>query len=258
MQEQWTPVAGYAGSYSVSTTGRVRSEDRFVAVGGGGMRRVASRILKAITNKRTGDVTVSLWSDNVGESLKVSRLVAAAYLSDWDPALEVWHIDGDPGNNGVANLRMDARCVARTRRGRFSRIDHDCNSDEEFRRVPGLQYMEASNLGRIRRVAMTRIVPGYERTFLGKLIRQSGSDVSEPAVILRPSAIGIVNGRANDGTRKAMMVHRLVAAAWIAPLSDGDVVRFRNDDIRDFRAENLKIGRRSSQTKRKSISATGN
>ena len=44
--EDWRPVVGYEGLYSVSNLGRVRSEDRIVTAGVGRVRHQSERILK--------------------------------------------------------------------------------------------------------------------------------------------------------------------------------------------------------------------
>ena len=49
MTEQWSPVVGYEGLYSVSTRGRVRSEARTVSLGGtrlGQTRALPEKLLK--------------------------------------------------------------------------------------------------------------------------------------------------------------------------------------------------------------------
>jgi len=43
---------------------------------------------------------------NESVSKKVHRLVAETWLNDWDPNLQVDHIDRDPRNNKASNLRM--------------------------------------------------------------------------------------------------------------------------------------------------------
>jgi len=49
---------------------------------------------------------VSFYKDGKKKKFYVHRLVAEAYLQDYDPDLQVDHIDRDPTNNHVSNLRM--------------------------------------------------------------------------------------------------------------------------------------------------------
>lgn len=112
MSAEWRPVAGYEGYYEVSSDGQVRSA----------MRRKGSKggVLKAGTTK-AGYKLVSLWRDGKGLSCNVHRLVAAAFLGPCPPGMEVRHLDGDPTNNDVANLRYGTgseNCQDITRHGR--------------------------------------------------------------------------------------------------------------------------------------------
>lgn len=52
--EKWLPVPGYEGSYSVSSLGRVRSEERIVVRSDGVQQRVRERVLAPATCGRTG------------------------------------------------------------------------------------------------------------------------------------------------------------------------------------------------------------
>jgi len=77
-------------------------------------------VLKAGTNK-AGYKLVSLWRDGKGRSCNVHRLVAAAFLGPCPTGMEVRHLDGDPTNNDVANLRYGTgseNCQDITRHGR--------------------------------------------------------------------------------------------------------------------------------------------
>ena len=47
-----------------------------------------------------------LYKNGNGEKFSVHRIVAAHFLDDWDPELEVNHIDGNRYNNAVENLEM--------------------------------------------------------------------------------------------------------------------------------------------------------
>ena len=105
--EEWRPVVGYEGFYDVSDVGRVRSLDRIVAVdhaSGPIRRRVSGRRLRQ-SNTR-GYMVVTLSMDGKTTTLKVHRLVAAAFIGPVPTCLPyVLHYDGNPSNNLVANLR---------------------------------------------------------------------------------------------------------------------------------------------------------
>jgi len=49
---------------------------------------------------------VNLFKNNKSKQFYVSRLVAEAFLTDFDLSLQVDHINGDKTNNKVENLRM--------------------------------------------------------------------------------------------------------------------------------------------------------
>lgn len=98
LEEEWRPVVGYEGHYEVSNIGRVRS----LTI----VRRIRSkpRILRPIKFRR-GYTFVSL-SDASGKkhSIKISRIVAKAFLPNPDNLPCVNHKDEDRANNAVDNL----------------------------------------------------------------------------------------------------------------------------------------------------------
>ena len=64
------------------------------------------RRLKRQTNDR-GYRQIGLYGSNkVLKTIRVHRIVAQAFLGDWNPGLVVDHIDLDKANNNVSNLRM--------------------------------------------------------------------------------------------------------------------------------------------------------
>lgn len=87
--ERWLPVPGWE-TYLVSDAGRVRGPR------GGILRQV---------RRQDGYMQVRLHIRNVPTTRKVHRLVAAAFIGPCPEGLEVRHLDGDPANNHVSNLR---------------------------------------------------------------------------------------------------------------------------------------------------------
>lgn len=93
MSEQWRPVQGYEGLYDVSNHGRVRS------------MHVGGRLL-AIPANRFGYPIVRLHDGRGnGKTFNVHSLVALAFLGEREPGQQVRHLDGNPANNLVTNLR---------------------------------------------------------------------------------------------------------------------------------------------------------
>jgi len=87
MEEIWKDVAGWEGSYQVSTYGRVKS-----------LKYGKERILKPNKNS-SGYLTVSLYIEGKTFSKVVHRLVAIAFVPNHDNKCDVNHIDEDKTNN---------------------------------------------------------------------------------------------------------------------------------------------------------------
>lgn len=102
--EQWLPIAGYEGCYSVSNLGRVRSESRTVMDKNGNHRRVAETILKPKT-VWCGHLRVGLWKNRKQKHRYVHRLVLEAFVGDAPPGTEACHWNDDPEDNRLENLR---------------------------------------------------------------------------------------------------------------------------------------------------------
>ena len=94
MTEEWKDIEGYDGDYQVSSLGRVRS-----------LKFGKSRILKGRTDY-DGYLIIGLCKGGRQKFHRIPRLVAKAFLPDWDESLEVDHINGVKKETYVSNLRM--------------------------------------------------------------------------------------------------------------------------------------------------------
>lgn len=104
MPEAWRSVSGFEGRYEVSDLGRVRSLDRILRDG----RRWKGRVLRQVPDNH-GYPQVNLCRDMVQKTLRVSKLVADAFLGPRIGALEVCHANRNPMDNRLVNLRWDTR-----------------------------------------------------------------------------------------------------------------------------------------------------
>ena len=109
--EVWKEIPGYEGKYQASTEGRIKSMSRLVAgksrTGTVFSRRVPERILKAARYCKAGHLSVVLGHGENG--IPVHRLIARTFLGECPLGFEVLHINGDPTDNRVLNLRYDTR-----------------------------------------------------------------------------------------------------------------------------------------------------
>lgn len=129
MTETWKPVVGYEGLYEVSDRGRVRSVNRVVPSGRGGVARRNGRMLSLVADK-DGYLKAHLCANGVRQHHFVHTLVCKAFNGVGGPGEEVRHLDGNRTNNSKDNLawgtasenRRDCyRYGGRTGRGKLYR-----------------------------------------------------------------------------------------------------------------------------------------
>lgn len=99
MEEIWVDIKDYEGLYQVSNWGRVKSLERYDALG----RLVEEKILKEIINS-SGHLHVILSKNGVEKHYYIHQLVANAFLPNIENKPIVHHIDHNPQNNNVENL----------------------------------------------------------------------------------------------------------------------------------------------------------
>lgn len=107
--EEWRDIAGYEGLYQVSNLGRVRSLDKVVRCRANGLR-VHPGTLRSLYSDSKGYRFVALADENGHQKRKaVHRLVAEAFIPRVDGKDIVDHINNDPSDNRVENLRWCTR-----------------------------------------------------------------------------------------------------------------------------------------------------
>ena len=108
--ENWLPVPGYEGLYSVSDQGRARSETRTLVNKSGVSRTWTGRILSVkpvprITGRGRKYPCVTLYRDGVDEKFRIHTMVLLAFRGPRPAGKECLHADDDPNNNQLSNLR---------------------------------------------------------------------------------------------------------------------------------------------------------
>jgi hypothetical protein len=97
VSEEWRPVVGYEGLYSVSSEGRVNSDAERVK------SYRTTRLIKTPPNCR-GYPQVTLRKNGIKKSRTVHRLVATAFLPNPLGLPQINHINGIKTDNRVCNL----------------------------------------------------------------------------------------------------------------------------------------------------------
>lgn len=111
-QEEWRDIAGYEGIYQVSDLGRVRSLDRIKITSNNGKEYLAEIKGVLIVQERSkSSVRVRMSKEGVGTWFKLDKLVATTFLKEPLEGGSLIHIDGDPFNNAVTNLKWGSSNV---------------------------------------------------------------------------------------------------------------------------------------------------
>lgn len=105
--ETWRDVPGWGGIYSVSSLGRVRSEERTRQTCNGSIRTYRQRLISAYT--KNGYPAVDLKDSGRVSKEYVHRLVCRAYHGEPEANHEVAHGDGNKANPAAINLRWATR-----------------------------------------------------------------------------------------------------------------------------------------------------
>lgn len=108
--EQWRPIPGYEGLYEVSDHGRVKSVQRrttFVNRWGQSTQRIVPEKIRSQTvNENGGHLYLTLHKDGKRKHWFTHQLVLLAFVGPYPAGCEeIRHLDGDPTNNRLDNLR---------------------------------------------------------------------------------------------------------------------------------------------------------
>lgn len=104
--EEWLPILGWEDTYEVSNLGRVRSLPRVVQHSNGRTLHLSGRILRPGTSKgRDKYLRVGLCRDGELNMKKVHLLVAEAFIGPRPKGAVCRHLNDDPSDNRVENLR---------------------------------------------------------------------------------------------------------------------------------------------------------
>lgn len=108
-EEEWRDIPGYEGYYQVSNLGQVRSMDRVITYRDGRVRASKGKKLKSRPSKAGGYPLVTLSRSSSTTSCYIHRLVLEAFVGPAPTGMECRHLDGNPENNSVENLKWGTR-----------------------------------------------------------------------------------------------------------------------------------------------------
>lgn len=111
MLEEWRPVAGFEGLYEVSNYGWVKALPRTLEHGcrNGMVRQQYEEKILSPDKGKYGHERVTLRKEGHSTRVLIPRLVMETFVGPCPVGLEVCHIDSDPSNNRLDNLKYDSR-----------------------------------------------------------------------------------------------------------------------------------------------------
>lgn len=101
--EVWYDIPGFEGYYQFSTLDRVKSLERYAKGKNGSHRIIKEKIRKPQFSK--GYWQVNLSKNNIDTTFGIHHIKAMVFIPNPNNYTEVLHIDDNPSNNALSNLK---------------------------------------------------------------------------------------------------------------------------------------------------------
>ena len=133
MKERWKDVIDFEGYYQVANLGGIKSLDRVVQNNRGGTSSLKGQIICPTLSGSY--LAVNLCKDGIVTTIRVHRIVAAAWLGPCPDGQEVCHGPNGKTDNSVSNLSYG------TRRNNLLDRRRDGTSGRRVRRSDGVTFI---------------------------------------------------------------------------------------------------------------------
>ncbi|WP_316571335.1 NUMOD4 domain-containing protein [Neobacillus sp. YIM B06451] len=234
-KEIWSQIniKGFENLYEVSNFGNARSLPRIVEDSSGRKRSTPGKVLKPwITS--SGKYMVELSNNKKSRSIYLHRLVAEVFIANPDNKPFVSHIDGFTDNNSVFNLKWETYSeISKLKKDSLNAGEKapeiKTTEEETWRNIEGYDsHYQVSNLGRVR---------SLDRKLIGKRggIKEIKGRLMEIKLKKGYSFVRLSKG----GVRRNILVHKLVAQAFISNPDNKPIINHINNIKHDNRLENL-------------------